>query len=519
MRHVFISYCHADRDFADLVDRFLRDAQLLTWMDKPALRAGDSWREEIDKAIVDAAAVVVVLSASAIKSLYVTYEWSFALGLGLRIVPVLLEAGLERVHPRLAALQAIDFSDPRSRRWHELSSVLREFSESRSEAPIVSEAAKALNNLDAAERERAVQTLKQMNNPDAIQVLAGALEHPVRDVQKQAAFALADLGDARGVPALLEAIRDGLDVKPYRIANTGTAAVPVLIGALADPHNHLRSTAAEALGQIRDNSAIPALTILLSDEESFVRATAVRALGSFGAEAPLSPIIARLRDESPWVRVRAAEALGGIGGAAAVIALDDALNDPDYDVRIRAAAAIGNTKHSSAVEPLLQCLRNDSNPQVRHNAASALGTLGDAAAVPGLIEATQFDESIVRSSAFRALVAIGGSEAVSALLGIVNDPNGRNRVDAIDALGEMKNKDAVPSLIAALIDPNQRVRYAAANSLGDIGDSTAVPALIGALKDPSEDVRRCTIGALHRMGTPEAGAALRGLREGRIAGA
>ena len=50
MRHVFISYCHDDADFAQILKEQINGAGFSTWKDL-YLRAGDNWRFEIDEAI------------------------------------------------------------------------------------------------------------------------------------------------------------------------------------------------------------------------------------------------------------------------------------------------------------------------------------------------------------------------------------------------------------------------------------------------------------------------------------
>jgi CheY-like chemotaxis protein len=52
------------------------------------------------------------------ESPYVTYEWAFALGKGIRVIPLLLEDC--DIHPRLAVLQYLDFRNQRKGPWEEL---------------------------------------------------------------------------------------------------------------------------------------------------------------------------------------------------------------------------------------------------------------------------------------------------------------------------------------------------------------------------------------------------------------
>ena len=56
-----------------------------------------------------------------------TYEWAFALGSGLRIVPLMLRD--TSIHPRLEVFQYLDFTNRRARPWNRLFGLLADVSE------------------------------------------------------------------------------------------------------------------------------------------------------------------------------------------------------------------------------------------------------------------------------------------------------------------------------------------------------------------------------------------------------
>ena len=104
MKHVFVSYKKPeDGDFADLVVSRIEKAGYSPWIDNDKLEAGKDWRNDIDQAIRESCALIVIMSPEAGKSPYVTYEWAFALGAGINVIPVLLKK--TELHPRLEALQ------------------------------------------------------------------------------------------------------------------------------------------------------------------------------------------------------------------------------------------------------------------------------------------------------------------------------------------------------------------------------------------------------------------------------
>lgn len=119
---IFISHDHDDADFAELLKLRLEKHGLKGWIDSERLKAGQSWREEIDKGLEDSLAVVVVMTPDARKSEYVTYEWAYAWGKGKKIIPIMLKQ--TQLHPRLESLQYLDFTNRVSRPWDGLISII-----------------------------------------------------------------------------------------------------------------------------------------------------------------------------------------------------------------------------------------------------------------------------------------------------------------------------------------------------------------------------------------------------------
>jgi tetratricopeptide (TPR) repeat protein len=121
-RHVFISYQHEDSDFAEVLIHRIEKAGFKTWKDDNHLPAGEDWRAGIDQAIKDAFALIIVMSPQAKASEYVTYEWAFAWGAGVKVIPVLFKE--TPLHPRLEALQYLNFTDRVARPWETLINTL-----------------------------------------------------------------------------------------------------------------------------------------------------------------------------------------------------------------------------------------------------------------------------------------------------------------------------------------------------------------------------------------------------------
>jgi hypothetical protein len=126
MGHVFISYKRttANRRLVGRMSGRLRDAGFEVWVDTRRLRAGQDWREEIDQAIREALALIVILTLEAVASQYVTYEWAFAMGVGIPVIPILREQ--TELHPRLVGLHYLDFTVGDSLHWEDLIERLEE---------------------------------------------------------------------------------------------------------------------------------------------------------------------------------------------------------------------------------------------------------------------------------------------------------------------------------------------------------------------------------------------------------
>jgi hypothetical protein len=118
MPKVFISYSSSDSDFAELAKLKLQERDIEIWLDQGELHPGDDWRDGIDEGLLSSDALIVLLSEKSSASAYVTFEWAYALGKGAKVIPVQLQKA--ETHPRLEALQYLDFTNPRVRPWDKL---------------------------------------------------------------------------------------------------------------------------------------------------------------------------------------------------------------------------------------------------------------------------------------------------------------------------------------------------------------------------------------------------------------
>ena len=192
MQNVFVSYKHEDLDFAENVINRVEKAGFSTWTDDK-LHAGEDWRAMIDIAIRNAFALIVIMTPEAKDSEYVTYEWAFAWGVGVKVIPLMLRP--TQLHPRLEALQYLDFTNPspKIRPWERLIEEIKAAAHTPlshtiniplNSPPYVRQAVMALDSPNDSDRIGAVRTLLQVRSPETQTVLIEALQHPIEDVRR-----------------------------------------------------------------------------------------------------------------------------------------------------------------------------------------------------------------------------------------------------------------------------------------------------------------------------------------------
>lgn len=125
----FICHAEEDGDFAELLKMKIEQFGYSAWVDTERLQAGRDWRGEIDEGIRDCCSLIVIMSPHARKSEYVTYEWAFAWGVGANVLPIVIKS--TQMHPRLEALQYLDFTNRLSRPWDRLLQILKAHHERR----------------------------------------------------------------------------------------------------------------------------------------------------------------------------------------------------------------------------------------------------------------------------------------------------------------------------------------------------------------------------------------------------
>lgn len=154
MTHVFLSYLEEDSALAEATQKEIEKAGFEVWIDPSRSRFMDStWHHGIDNAIGESFVMVIILTPQSLQSALITYEWSFALGIGVTIIPVLFkEAQIPR---RLLVLKCLDFSE--NWIWDDLIELVKEARDAYNPDAIrVSQEMKTITNVEEAKEHRLV---------------------------------------------------------------------------------------------------------------------------------------------------------------------------------------------------------------------------------------------------------------------------------------------------------------------------------------------------------------------------
>lgn len=106
---IFFSYSRQDAKFALKLGEDLRKAGADIWIDQIDIRPSEPWDEEIEKALIESACLLVILSKTSVASDNVLNEINYALESKKQVLPILLENDIKKPF-NIGRLQHIDFT-------------------------------------------------------------------------------------------------------------------------------------------------------------------------------------------------------------------------------------------------------------------------------------------------------------------------------------------------------------------------------------------------------------------------
>jgi HEAT repeat protein len=164
------------------------------------------------------------------------------------------------------------------------------------------------------------------------------------------------------------------EAEAIRLGRQGEEGLATLQALLASDEVDARFWALRGLWANGSPKAVKLLIIALGDEAEMVRSGAAFALGELGSEAAVEPLLQLLIQDVSETGDHAADALVKIGQPAAA-GLIEALQQTEAGVRVRAARALVPIKSRQAIGPLFHALEDESY-MVRHYAETALERMG-----------------------------------------------------------------------------------------------------------------------------------------------
>ncbi len=479
MTHVFISYAHKNADFTHDIAHKLAKMGIETWIDRNRLVAGDNWRTEIDQAITNSFAVIVVMSQDAFESKYVTYEWAFALGQGKRVIPILIED--TSFHPVLEAIQYIDFSND-DQNWTNLLTTLETLK--KQVRPEIRAAASLLSSPKKADWLEGIESLYELrDSPQAVTELSKGLFHQSRMIRVKAGEKLKLIN----TPQAIEMLKSD-------------KAVDSLSGALFDNEESIRRYAIELLLFARNKACVNPLCEVVSN-----------------------------RDETIAIRTLAAKGLGTIGDSRAIPSLIDILlnpeavesrkKDPFDDIfknllsrnfrgdvdQFYEAVAVALVKMGDEGIAFVHQAIGSTNSSIVKAVVASLSICTDSKSIPFLLDFISGGDEELIAFAVVGLVHRGvdaNSQLVLKLQAL--DWKLRKRILA-SLRWQVKGQDSYLTLLSALInDKYAGVREVSAEILSSFTDNRAINLLEVALRDEKASVKDAALKSLKNIDNPVA---------------
>ena len=217
-----------------------------------------------------------------------------------------------------------------------------------------------------------------------------------------------------------------------------------------------RAFAADALGDVKDNSAVVAALGAAAQSDGFwgVRVQALTALGRIGGSEAGKQVLAATSNMEPWVRDAAVDQLGRFKSEAG---LPDRLaemsrHDGAYRVRAMALNSYAQLKPKGGLSLLQDAAKTDSPDDViRRAALRAMGDLGDDKAEGTLLDWSEEGKPIaLRTAAIASLAQLDKkNESIGKrLTAMLDDQAFDIRIAAVNALAERDDASAIPALEA-----------------------------------------------------------------------
>jgi HEAT repeat protein len=317
-----------------------------------------------------------------------------------------------------------------------------------------------LKALDAAPREARlalVQAVGEARSREAVRKLLPLADGADEGIRQAALFALANIGDPAGAPALSRS-------------------------RVAAPY--------------RERKEAPSLYLL------YARRLVESGRTSEGTDAARAVLANYRRPEESHHAAAALALVVSTLGARALPDLLGAADDPDRG--FRGAALVLAAKVPGREATLLWVAKAaEARPEVRADVIAMLGRRGDAAALPFVRESLRSGEAAVRRAAIPAAARLGGEAVLPDLFALVGSADADEVAALKTALLGHPGRLVVPEAVRLLDTARLPGKAALVEVLGEKGARDEIGRVFGLAEDTEPAIREAALSALGRLAAEE----------------
>ncbi len=281
----------------------------------------------------------------------------------------------------------------------------------------------------------ALTVARELPGKETADVLAAELGKATPERQSLLIVAIADCGDARALPAVLQAAKSGPD--------------------------SVKVTVVMVLRRLGDASSVPLLLELAVDKNPALAKTAVESLASLAGKEVDAEIASRLSKAEGKVRLVLLQLVGDRMLTAAIPEVIKASSDPDLQIRLQALTTLGYAAEFKDLSVLIDRV----------------------AATPEKAEEAKAAEVALKTACQRMPDADACAAKVVAAMGAAKVPARINLLEVLNALG---GKKALEAVAVAAADSNGDIQDAGSRLLGKWMTLDAAPVLANLAKSASD---------------------------------
>lgn len=301
-------------------------------------------------------------------------------------------------------------------------------------ASLIADAGRHVSTRDKWRRITALRILARLEHPQAMDLLARAIEDADVDVATCGLALLGRSHDPRAVDLLVGALASPR-LSPSRVAVYLDQSPQHVGSRLAQLLDHaepvVRQWAATLLARYPDEPVEHKLAQLTRDPDPRVRKAAVQTLGRVGSDVAAEAALYLLTDQVSYVRAHAVRALGELGRTDQADRVSSLLGDGDWWVRLAARESL--EMMGTEVWPVLvRCLEH-RDKFVRNGAAEVIQNLGVLDSLI-MLEAATDNPAGTKIAMLQRIAAAGGVRFTESLVeraGPVVGPRVRQLLDTM----------------------------------------------------------------------------------------